>query len=83
MLFRVDPQTGARTILSDFGAGPNQGGDPLALAVVPPTRATLDVVDDVVNDNGGTARVGLDDVRSRAGTPCRRASPARRHRGRP
>jgi sugar lactone lactonase YvrE len=36
MLFRVDPASGARQIVSDFGAGANQGGDPLALAVVPP-----------------------------------------------
>ena len=35
MLFRVDPQTGARQIVSDFGIGANQGGDPLALAIVP------------------------------------------------
>ena len=58
MLFRVDPQTGARQIVSDFGAGANQGGDPLALAivpVVPPSQATLVVVNEVVNDNGGTA----------------------------
>ena len=34
-LFRIDPQTGARTILSDFGLGTNQGNDPLAVAVVP------------------------------------------------
>lgn len=55
MLFRVDPQTGARAIVSDFAVGPNGGGDPLALAVVPPTRATLNVVNEVVNDNGGSA----------------------------
>ena len=60
MLFRVDPQTGDRQIVSDFGAGANQGGDPLALAivppvVVPPSQATLVVVNEVVNDNGGTA----------------------------
>ena len=56
MLFRVDPQTGERTIASDFGAGANQGGDPLALAIVPP-RATLIVVAEIVRDNGGTAAV--------------------------
>lgn len=55
MLFRVDPQTGARTIVSDFAVGPNGGGDPLALAVVPPTHGTLIVIHEVVNDNGGTA----------------------------
>lgn len=55
MLFRVDPQTGARTIVSDFAVGPNGGSDPSALAVVPPRRATLTVVNEVVNDNGGSA----------------------------
>ena len=58
-LFRIDPQTGARTIVSDFGVGANQGNDPLAVAVVPGHRATpaatLVVVNEVVNDNGGTA----------------------------
>jgi len=34
-LFRIDPTTGARTILSDFGLDPNQGIDPWAVAVVP------------------------------------------------
>ena len=58
MLFRVDPQTGARTILSDFNVGPNGGGDPLALAVVPHRPATLRVVDEVVNDSGGSATAG-------------------------
>ena len=58
MLFRVDPLTGARAILSDFGAGPNGGGDPLALAVVPRRPATLHIVDEVVNDSGGTAVAG-------------------------
>ena len=53
MLFRVDPQSGARTIVSDFGAGANQGGDPLALAVVPPIPAKLLVITEVVNDDGG------------------------------
>jgi len=32
-LFRVDPVTGARTVLSDFGAGPNQGVTPFGVAV--------------------------------------------------
>jgi hypothetical protein len=58
MLFRVDPQTGARTVVSDFGVGPNGGGDPLALAVVPRRPATLRVVDEVVNDSGGSAAAG-------------------------
>ena len=57
MLFRVDPQTGAREIVSDFGVGANQGGDPLAVALVPPlqAQARLVVVNDVVNDDSGTA----------------------------
>lgn len=33
-LFRVDPSTGARTLLSDFGAGANQGANPFGVAVV-------------------------------------------------
>ena len=32
-LFRVDPVSGARTVLSDFGAGPNQGVGPYDIAV--------------------------------------------------
>jgi sugar lactone lactonase YvrE len=35
-LFRIDPITGVRTILSDFGSGANQGIDPWAVVVVPP-----------------------------------------------
>ena len=33
-LFRVDPSTGARVLLSDFGVGPNQGLSPHGVAVV-------------------------------------------------
>ncbi len=57
LLFRIDPQTGARTIVSDFAAGLNRGSEPLALAVVPPTQGELVVVNEIVNDNGGTAVV--------------------------
>jgi hypothetical protein len=32
-LFRVDPVSGARTVLSDFGSGPNQGDSPFGVAV--------------------------------------------------
>lgn len=32
-LFRVDPTTGARTLLNDFGAGANQGVDPAGVTV--------------------------------------------------
>jgi sugar lactone lactonase YvrE len=55
MLFRVDPQNGARSIVSDFGAGANQGENPLAVAVVPQPPPRLVVVTEVVNDDGGTA----------------------------
>jgi hypothetical protein len=34
-LFRVDPLTGVRTIVSDFGVGANPGSHPRALALVP------------------------------------------------
>jgi streptogramin lyase len=33
ILFKVDPITGARTVLSDFGVGSNQGFEPLGVAV--------------------------------------------------
>src|SRR2546428_364365 len=33
LLFSVDPTTGARTIISDFGVGANQGVNPVELAV--------------------------------------------------
>jgi len=36
-LFRVDPMTGARTLLSDFGSGANPGSDPIGVAVMPDT----------------------------------------------
>jgi len=32
-LFRVDPTTGERALLSDFGVGANQGVDPVGVAV--------------------------------------------------
>jgi MinD-like ATPase involved in chromosome partitioning or flagellar assembly len=35
-LFRVDPATGVRTLLSDFGAGSNQGANPQGVAVYAP-----------------------------------------------
>ena len=55
MLFRVDPQNGNRMIVSDFDDGEaNEGSDPLAVAVVP--YATLIVIKQVLNDNGGSAR---------------------------
>ncbi len=36
-LFRVDPTTGARTLLSDFGVGANPGQDPRGVAVASTT----------------------------------------------
>jgi len=40
-LVRVDPTTGARTLLSGFGVGANPGVDPLGVAVsAAPTAAT-------------------------------------------
>ena len=42
-LFRVDPVSGARTLVSDFGAGANQGFDPFDVAVE--ANGTLLVVD--------------------------------------
>jgi len=56
-LFRVDPLSGDRVRLSDFGdssQGP-LGVNPFGVAVVPPPRSTLIVVKAVVNDNGGSA----------------------------
>ncbi|MGH8576621.1 MAG: calcium-binding protein [Gammaproteobacteria bacterium] len=36
-LFRVDPVSGVRTLVSDFGSGANPGRDPIGVAVVPDT----------------------------------------------
>ena len=36
-LFRVDPLSGARTLVSDFGSGANPGSDPIGVAVMPDT----------------------------------------------
>lgn len=40
-LFRVDPTTGARTLLSDFGVGANPGVDPDGMAVSSPSAAGI------------------------------------------
>jgi sugar lactone lactonase YvrE len=55
-LFRVDPQSGARIRLSDFGnSGQGAlGQDPFGVAVMPSLPGTLIVVKEVVNDNGGS-----------------------------
>lgn len=43
-LFRVDPVTGDRTLVSDFGSGANPGIDPIGLAVVPAPDTTPPVI---------------------------------------
>ena len=45
-LFRVDPVSGARTVLSDFGSGVNQGIFPNGVAVVPDTTPPETGIDD-------------------------------------
>jgi hypothetical protein len=49
-LFEVDPATGSRTVLSDFGVGANQGVDPRGVAVQP--NGTILVVDAGAGTNG-------------------------------
>ena len=51
-LFRVDPVSGVRTMLSDFGAGANQGVDPYGVAVE--TNGQILVID----ANAGTGMLG-------------------------
>ena len=51
-LFRVNPTTGARTVLSDFGSGSNQGVDPASVAVEASGQI---LVDDI---NAGTNSLG-------------------------
>ncbi len=51
-LFRVDPTTGDRTILSNFGVGANQGISPLGVAVE--ASGTILVID----SNAGTGGLG-------------------------
>jgi len=50
-LFRVDPSTGARALLSDFGVGANQGGVPYDVAVRPRLKRYSALVLDL---EGGT-----------------------------
>ena len=60
VLFRVDPQTGTRTVLSDFGdsaQGP-LGGDPVGVAVE--TSSTILVTDHFVWTNLGGVLVRVD-----------------------
>ena len=49
-LFRVDPLSGTRTLLSDFGSGPNPGSDPAGVAVEP--DGTILVVDPFAGTGG-------------------------------
>ncbi|MGH8576622.1 MAG: hypothetical protein ACREXJ_06850 [Gammaproteobacteria bacterium] len=51
-LFVVDPATGARTLLSDFGSGANPGAEPVGVAVE--SNGTLLVVD----ADAGTGSLG-------------------------
>jgi hypothetical protein len=41
ILYRVDPYTGERTVLSDFGVGANQGSNPVGVAVYPVIHAPV------------------------------------------
>ena len=59
-LFRVDPVTGARTLLSDFGVGPNQGAEPIGLAVE--ANGTLVVADFNAGTGGRGALFRVDPV---------------------
>jgi sugar lactone lactonase YvrE len=88
LLFRVDPAIGAREVVSDFGAGADQGGDPLAVAVmpeavVPPSQATLTVITEVVNDDGGTASPSEWTVTVTGGNPIPASSQAPPPQARP
>ena len=51
-LFRVDPVTGERTLLSDFGVGSNQGFDPRDVAVEPSGNII------VIDQSAGTGSAG-------------------------
>src|SRR2546428_4691488 len=53
LLFSVDPTTGARTIISDFGVGANQGNTPFDVAV----DASVQIL--VLDPNAGPALRGV------------------------
>ncbi len=58
-VFQVDPVTGQRVLLSDFG-NLSQGAvglHPFGILVVPPPPGTLVVIKSVVNNNGGVGAV--------------------------
>ncbi len=59
-LFRVDPVSGARTLLSDFGVGTNQGFDPTGVAVE--SNGQILVIDYVVGTGGQGALFRVDPV---------------------
>ena len=61
-LFKVDPGTGERTVLSDFGTGSNQGSNPRGLALG--TGADVYVVD---NSAGTNAQGALFKVNANTG----------------
>ena len=56
-LFRVNPITGARTLLSDFGVGDNQGENPYGVAVEASGNILVIDFDDGTNDQGALFRV--------------------------
>ncbi len=57
-LFRIDPLSGARTLLSDFGSGANPGRDPVGVAVEP--NGTILVVDQSAGTGGQGALFRVD-----------------------
>jgi streptogramin lyase len=56
-LFRVNPFTGERTLLSDFGVGDNQGVNPYDVAVEASGNILVIDFDDGTNDQGALFRV--------------------------
>ena len=56
-LFRVDPTTGARTVLSDFGSGANQGVEPVGVAVESSGNILVIDWDAGTNERGALFRV--------------------------
>ena len=59
-LFRVDPVSGARTVLSDFGAGPNQAENPSGIAVE--SNGQILVIDPSAGTGGHGALFRVDRV---------------------
>ncbi len=59
-LFRIDPTTGERSLLSDFGEGDNQGSNPFGVAVE--TSGNILVVDPSVGTGGQGALFRVDPI---------------------